>query len=117
MSIPKADKGLAEFVKTLDPSMYTISGGAPQPNPVANEVKSLKEQQEYQWYQTTLTPPSPSEVHRITPPKDAVPVNFHRQMVRVNTRNIPFRRNASTEDMIIAYICGVATVLIFIALF
>ena len=51
MSIPKADKGLAEFVKTLDPSMYTISGGAPQPNAVANEVKALKEQQEYQWYQ------------------------------------------------------------------
>ena len=56
MSIPKADPGLAAFLKTLDPSMYTISGGPPEPPPTtsAEQVKGLREDMESRYRETQI---------------------------------------------------------------
>lgn len=83
MSLPKHDPSLAAFIKNLDPSLYTISGGDSTSSQTSNEVKNLREQTEYQWYQDEMrngTPPStaPKELYR----DGGIPLNYEtRKMI------------------------------------
>lgn len=83
MSLPKHDPSLAAFIKNLDPSLYTISGGDSTSSQTSNEVKNLREQTEYQWYQDemrngTLPSTSSKELYR----DGGIPLNYEtRKMV------------------------------------
>lgn len=61
MSLPKHDPGLAKFITSLDPSMYSISGGESSTSSTAKAVENLKEQTEYQWYQDQARETLPCE--------------------------------------------------------
>lgn len=54
MSLPKHDPGLAKFITSLDPSMYSISGGESPSAPVAKEVEGLRNDLESRYRETQI---------------------------------------------------------------
>lgn len=102
MSLPKHDPSLAAFVKTLDPTMYSISGGESSTSSTAKAVKDLREQQEYQWYQDqareTLPcePCSPKKLY--LNPQDPVMTAMVSDLSRIHNNIESSRRKRESEQ-------------------